>query len=216
MADALPLTRRAASPERADAIRQAVRAVTGLPVVGEGQSRIATLDDAAALAAFLADPAVHAPIYTVPQPINEETMTGFIADHMAQQARGEGLLALSLSPDGALVGYSDIQVWPQWAAGELGGALRADRQSAGQGARGAAASFDWMFETLGLETLCETASLDNVRTARLLDGLGFERMGEIDSVRPDGTIRRSRVWEITRPVWRARHPGPDRSPATAP
>ncbi len=206
MADTLPITRRAVPADRAEAIRQAVRAVTGLPVIGDGTSRVAGPADAEALAAFLRDPAVHAPIYTVPRPINAETMAAFIADHAAQKARGEGFLVLSRSSDGDIVGYSDIQIWPHWAAGELGGAIRADRQGAGQGARGAAASFDWMFETLGLDLICETASLDNPRTARLLDGLGFQRMGEIDSQRPDGTTRRSRVWEISRSAWRARRP----------
>ena len=30
--------------------------------------------------------------------------------------------------------------------------------------------FDWLFDVLGLELICETAALDNIRTARLLDG----------------------------------------------
>jgi len=30
-------------------------------------------------------------------------------------------------------------------------------------------------------------------------------MGEVGSVRPDKTTRRSRVWEVTRDEWMARH-----------
>jgi hypothetical protein len=62
-----------------------------------------------------------------------------------------------------------------------------------------------MFEALGLDLLCETAALDNVPTQRMLDGLGFRRMGETLSTRPDGTTRASLVWEMTRAEWAARH-----------
>ena len=62
-----------------------------------------------------------------------------------------------------------------------------------------------MFGTLGLSLLCETAALDNVATQRLLDGLGFQRMGEVTSTRSDGTTRASLVWEMTRADWEARH-----------
>jgi len=62
-----------------------------------------------------------------------------------------------------------------------------------------------MFEVLDLDLLCETAALTNVATQRLLDGLGFRRMDEVVSLRPDGTARESLVWEITRDEWAARH-----------
>ncbi len=62
-----------------------------------------------------------------------------------------------------------------------------------------------MFETLGLDLICETASLDNHRTAHLLDGLGFQRLGEIESQRADGTTRPSLVWEISRAEWQEKH-----------
>ena len=55
--------------------------------------------------------------------------------------------------------------------------------------------------------LCETASLENVPTQRMLDGMGFARMGEIESVRPDGSRRRSLVWEMTRADWRTGQAG---------
>ena len=63
-----------------------------------------------------------------------------------------------------------------------------------------------MFDVLGLELICSTAALDNVRTARMLDGLGFTRMGEVESTRPDGSVRRSLVWEMSRAEWDAREP----------
>ena len=193
----IPITRRVVPADRAEGIRKRVRGTTGLPT-GDVPSRLAMPEDAAALFAFLSDPAVHAPIYSLPQPLTEDSVARFIADHLAERQRGEGLLFVRPDEAGAFMGYSDIQVWPQWAAGELGGALRADRQSQGAGAAGAKASFQWMFDALDLDLICETAALDNVRTARLLDHLGFTRMGQVESVRPDGTKRASLVWELAR------------------
>jgi RimJ/RimL family protein N-acetyltransferase len=200
MADDLPLTRIAASPGEAEAIRAAVRVQTVM-----GDSRLAELGDAPGLFALLSDPLVHAPIYTLPRPLTEASVKAFIAGHLEERAAGEGLLFVRAGEGGQVMGYSDVQVWPQWRAGELGGALHPSLHGKGAGGRGAAASFAWMFEALGLDLICETAALTNVPTQRMLDGLGFRRMGETLSTRPDGTTRASLVWEVTRAEWAARH-----------
>ena len=62
---------------------------------------------------------------------------------------------------------------------------------------------DWAFEIIGIRLMGLTAALDNVRSQRMIDGAGFKRMGERDSVRPDGSVRRSVYWELTREDWRA-------------
>lgn len=200
MAGELPLTRMPAAPERVQAIRAAVRAATQM-----GESRLARPEDAAGLFALLSDPLVHAPIYSLPRPLTETRVAAFIAAHLAERAAGEGLLFVREGEGGQVMGYSDVQVWPDWGAGELGGALHPSLHGKGAGGRGAAASFAWMFEALGLGLLCETAALGNVPTQRMLDGLGFRRMGETLSTRPDGTTRASLVWEMTRAEWAARH-----------
>ena len=200
MAGELPLTRNAVSPGTAEAIRAAVRAATQM-----GGSRLARLEDALGLFALLSDPLVHAPIYTLPRPLTEASVAAFIAIHLEERAAGEGLLFVREGEDGQVMGYSDVQVWPDWGAGELGGALHPSLHGKGAGGRGAAASFAWMFEALGLDLLCETAALDNVATQRMLDGLGFRRMGQTLSTRPDGTTRASLVWEMTRAEWAAQH-----------
>ncbi len=200
MADHLPLTRIAASPGEAEAIRAAVRVQSVM-----GDSRLAELGDAPGLFALLSDPLVHAPIYTLPRPLTEASVEAFIAGHLEERAAGEGLLFVRAGQGGQVMGYSDVQVWPQWRAGELGGALHPSLHGKGAGGRGAAASFAWMFEALELDLICETAALTNVPTQRMLDGLGFRRMGETLSTRPDGTTRASLVWEVTRAEWAARH-----------
>ena len=196
----IPITRQKVSEACADRIRQNVQQATSLPS-GETPSRLAQLEDAAELCAFLSDPRIHAPIYSLPKPLNEDSVKRFIADHLKQRSRGEGLLFVRPDEAGAIMGYSDIQVWPQWGAGELGGAIRPDRQGQRAGITGAAASFSWMFEALELSLICETAALDNVRTAKLLDHLGFHRMGEVTSHLADGRSRQSLVWEVTRDEW---------------
>mgnify|MGYP003675200472 CR=1 FL=1 len=200
----IPITRTPVPQAKAAAIRAAVAAATSLPTDNDS-SRLATTEDAAIFHEFLSDPQIHAPIYTLPRPLTVESVRAFIAEHQAERQQGSGLLFLNFDDQGRIGGYSDICVWPDWAAGELGGALHPDRQGQRRGVEGARQSFGWMFETLGLDLICETASLDNHRTAHLLDGLGFQRIGEITSKRADGSTRPSLVWEITRAQWQAKH-----------
>ncbi|MGB5483872.1 GNAT family N-acetyltransferase [Parasphingorhabdus sp.] len=196
----IPVTRHRATDQKADSIRKAVSRATSI-TTENALSRLATVDDAGIFHAFLSDPQIHAPIYTLPRPLTVEAVRTFIADHQKQRESGAGLLFLNFDDHGKIGGYTDICVWPEWAAGELGGAVHPDRQGQRRGIRGARLSFDWMFERLGLDLICETASLDNHRTAHLLDGLGFQRMGEILSHRDDGTTRPSLVWEVSRADW---------------
>lgn len=198
----IPVTKNAVDVARVEVIRDRVRKVDTFPSKG----RIAGLDDIEDVLEFFADPTVFAPIYSLPRPLNLETVGKFVRGHMEERERGEGLLVIRHDETGRISGYSDFQIWPQWAAGELGGGMRADRQSRGEGGAGAAESFTWMFEALDLELICETAALDNVRTAKLLDHLGFRRLGEVTSERPDGTTRPSLVWEVTRDEWRVLRP----------
>lgn len=193
----LPITRVAASTEKQNVIRNAVSRVESLA----GIARLAREQDVDALTALLADPHISGRIYTLPGVINHDTIATFIDQHLAERKRGEGLLMVSIDEDGVASGYHDIQFWPQWAACELGGAIRRERQNTGQGGAGAAAVFTWLFEVIGVELICETAALDNVRTARLLGRLGFTDKGEIASTLPDGGTRPSRYWELSKAEW---------------
>lgn len=198
--NSIPVTKIPVTQEKADEVRCAVARATSITTENE-YSRLAVLEDAAVFYDFLSDPQISAPIYTLPRPLTVETVTGFIADHQKQRQNGTGLLFLNFNDQGEIGGYIDICIWPQWAAGELGGAVHPDRQGNRRGIEGARLSFDWMFDSLGLELICETASLDNHRTAHLLDALGFRRKGQILSNRDDGTQRPSLVWEISRLDW---------------
>lgn len=199
-----PKTVLVATPGEAAAIRAAVRR-PDLAALGPGRA-IATPDDAPALARLFQDPAVSDPIYDLPRPFTEENVRAWIEAAVAERERGEGLLLMNLDAAGELAGYSKFTVWPDRSAAELAGAMRANRQNAGDGSAGALRSFGWMFDSLGVRLIGLTAALDNVRSARLIDAAGFTRMGERDSIRPDGAVRRSLYWEMTREAWRARLP----------
>jgi RimJ/RimL family protein N-acetyltransferase len=192
-----------ASPEEAEAIRAAVR---GADPTGLGPGReIAELKHVPGLVALLSDERVSGPIYDLPRPITPDSVTRWVAENQARRLAGEALLMVTLDDQGQVSGYSHIQVWPERSSAELAGAIRADLQSRGQGGRGMAHTFGWIFETLGVRLMCLTAALDNVRSQKGIDAAGFRRMGQRDAVRPDGTLRPSVYWEMTRDEWRQRH-----------
>lgn len=191
------------SDEEAEAIRQAVR-TADVTTLGERRAR-AELKHVPGLVALLADERVSGPIYDLPRPIDADSVTRWVTEAQAQALAGEALLIVTLDQAGEVAGYSRITVWPDRSAAELAGAMRADLQNQGQGGKGMAHSFGWIFETLGVRLMCLTAALDNIRVQKGIDAAGFVRMGERDAVRPDGTIRRSIYWEMTRDAWRMRH-----------
>jgi len=200
----IPITRQRVSPAKVNVIRQAVRSADSMASDNE-LVRLARPDDTEILYNFFNDPSVYAAIYTLPHPLTLDSVRAFIVQHLAEKEQGVGLLFLNFDADGTLGGYTDVCIWPQWAAGELGGAVHPERQGKGAGVEGARRGFDWMFETLKLDLICETASLQNERTAKLLDRLGFCRKGEVTSYRDDGTTRQSLVWETNKKDWRRRH-----------
>lgn len=192
-----PKTVLTATPEEEAAIIAAVRAAQG--------HTVASLEHVDGLVALLADPAVSGPIYDLPRPLNRETVSKWVADSEALRQQGRCILSLSFDAAGAVAGYSQFTVWPERSSAELAGARRADLQNTGSGRQGVARSIAWMFEGLGVRLIGLTAALDNVRSAKAIDGAGFKRMGEVESVRPDGTLRRSLYWELTRDEWVRRH-----------
>ena len=187
----------------AEAIRGAVRHVDTASL-GMGRAR-AELKHVPGLVTLLTDERVSGPIYDLPRPISEDSITRWVAENQAQALAGEALLLVTLDDKGEVAGYSRITVWPDRSAAELAGAVRADLQNRGQGGAGMARTFGWIFETLGVRMMCLTAALDNVRSQKGIDAAGFVRMGEREAVRPDGTSRRSMYWELTRDEWRLRH-----------
>jgi RimJ/RimL family protein N-acetyltransferase len=192
-----------ASEDEAEAIRHAVRTVS-LEGLG-GRRERAELKHVPGLVGLLADERGSGWIYDLPKPITEASVTRWVAENQAQMLAGQALLMVSLDAAGEVSAYNRITVWPEHASAELAGAVRADLQNSGTGGAGMAHTFGWIFETLGVRLMCLTAALDNVRVQKGIDGAGFVRMGERDAVRPDGSVRKSVYWELTRDQWRQRH-----------
>ena len=192
-----PKTVLTATPEEEAAIRAAVRAAEG--------HRVAGPEHVEGLTALLADPAVSDPIYDLPRPITRERVAAWVAENETLRQEGRCLLTVGLDEAGEVASYARYSIWPERASGELAGARRADLQNSGAGRQGVARSVAWMFEGLGLRLIGLTAALDNIRSAKAIDGAGFRRMGEVESVKPDGTTRRSLYWELTRAEWERMH-----------
>lgn len=161
-------------------------------------ARVARPDDATALAGLLAHESIGPRIYTMPNPINTDTMTTFINDHLAQRERGDGILFVSFNDAGEATAYFDVELWPQWSIAKFGGAVKAERQGRGFGGACGLAAVEWCFDQLGVARICETTARDNDRSIRLLSRLGFQQLGEVTSRRPDGTTRPSIYWEMER------------------
>lgn len=195
-----PITSLVVDRQEAEAICAAVRQAD-LSLLGPFH-RLATRDHVAGLVALLSDPAVSDPIYDLPRPFTEQVISDWIAEAQARQARGEAILAVTLDAQGAVSGYSYFTIWPDLSAAELAGAHRGDAQGQGKGKIGAARSFGWMFEHLGVRLIGLTAAKDNIRSARVIEAAGFLPRGERESVRADGSIRVSLYWELTRDQWR--------------
>ncbi|MGA0603442.1 GNAT family N-acetyltransferase [Caulobacter sp. KR2-114] len=198
-----PKTRLEVSAAEAEAIRTAVRCASpDWNGAAAGGRSLATEADIDALTDLLGDPAVSGPVYDLPRPITRETIGAWVRDCLAARERGEALLLVTRDAEGQVSGYSKITIWPDRSAAELAGAIRADRQSVGQGGAGAWRTIDWMFAALGVRLICLTAALDNIRSARLIEAMGFVRQGDRDAVGEDGSVRPSLYWEMTREAWR--------------
>lgn len=191
-----PLTVLAVTPEEDAAIRAAVRAVDDRVLAGP--------QHVDGLLALLSDPRVSDPIYDLPRPFTRESIARWVDESRQAHERGERILSVTVDEAGEVAGYSCISVWPDRSAAEIAGAARFDRQNAGRGRGGVGNATAFMFETLGVRLIGLTAALDNIRSIKAIDGAGFVRKGERGSVRPDGSVRRSLYWELTREEWRAR------------
>lgn len=199
MAD-IPKTRLAVADDEADRLRAFVRQA-GLMNGRITGARVARREDGAALAGLLSHDSIGPRIYTMPTPINAETMTAFIEDHLMQRARGDGILFAAFNAQGEATAYFDVELWPRWSVAKFGGAVKVERQGRGFGGACGLAAVEWCFDQLGVTRICETTARDNDRSIRLLSRLGFVQMGEVISTRPDGTTRPSLYWEMSCDDW---------------
>ena len=196
----IPVTRKKVSLAKEKHIRKCVRETKG-----PSFTRMITGEYATTFFEFIKIPEVNTPIYSIPRPITLEEIQQFITDHTHEHMTGDGLLLGQFNEAGQIQAYFDLQFWPQLGACEIGGGMVPQMQNHGRGTQLAQSIFSWVFESIGVNTICETAALDNERTKNMLGHMGFTFMGEVDCVAPSGRVRRSNCWEITHDQWRAKH-----------
>lgn len=91
----------------------------------------------AALAALLSRESIGTRIYTMPSPINSQTMERFIDAHLEERVRGEDILLASFNAVGEATACFDVQVWLEWSIARFGGAC-------------GPAAVEWCFDQLGV------------------------------------------------------------------
>lgn len=200
MSDEIPKTRPAVAKGEAARLRAFIRRAEFMNGRIAG-ARLAQPGDAVALARLLSHESIGPRIYTMPNP-NAETMGRFIATHLHERERGKGILFASFNAVGEATACFDVQLWPEWSIAKFGGAVEAQRQGRGFGGACGLAAAKWRFEQLGVACICETTARDNDRSIRLLSRLGFIQMGEVISIKPDGSTRPSIYWEMSSEEWR--------------
>ncbi len=184
------------SDEEAARIRTMIRTLDGIEESGH---RVARPEDAPGLLDLLADPKVNEPLYTIPNDVTLDWVESWIDQHLKEREAGEGLLMITRDPEGTVMGFADLQVWPERASAEMGGGMRASMQNNHRGSEGAGGMFMWLFKDMGIQLLAMTCAEDNIRTQKLLTRLGFTQGVPRECTGPDGSKRPSLYWELLRP-----------------
>ena len=194
-----PKTQIPTTPQQAQAIRNAVRAVTHISPP-YGNLDLATTQDTAEILALLMDERVSGDVYTLPRPFSLSSVRAYIKEHQEQARAGDGLLMCSRDGRGQIISLVDFQFWPEYSACEFGGVIAFEHQSKSIGTKGIKQLCAWTHGVIGINLLAMTTSLENIRSQKMLKRLGFTQLGEMESVRPDGGVRRSLYWELVEGV----------------
>ena len=117
-------------------------------------------------------------------------LTGMVANY---ERYGYGFYMVERKPDGAPMGMCGLVKRDFLADVDLGFAFLRAFRSQGYAYESAAAVMDYAQDTLGLKRLLAITSLDNERSGRLLEKLGFRREGTVP-VPPAG--KEARLFEI--------------------
>ncbi|MBL4854745.1 MAG: GNAT family N-acetyltransferase [Robiginitomaculum sp.] len=160
-----PKTKLQTSPEEAGRIRRAVQNVRKIDG-GNGSSRLVEPRHAGEILELLKDERVSGDVYTLPRPFSITSITDWIEDHQAQARAGTGLLLYARHEDGKIMSITDFQFWPKWSACEFGGVIAHTHQNQSLGTVGVKAMCDFAFETIGVQLIALTTSLDNVRSQK--------------------------------------------------
>lgn len=158
-------------------------------------------DDAEALAAVFAEPAVWR--YPVGRGLSRQETDNFLDRQHSHWTRyGFGLWAAEGKADGRLIGFIGLAV-PEWLpevlpAVEVGYRLHPEYWGKGLATEGGRASLEHGFETLGLDRIIGIFMPENVASGRVMDKLGLREWRTTSDPRRGVTLT---VREITRDEW---------------
>lgn len=123
---------------------------------------------------------------------------------------GYGLWAVELAVSGEFIGFIGLAPVPAGVPGhgglEIGWRLAKEHWGRGYATEGARAALDIAFEELAVPEVHSFTAIGNLRSRRVMERLGMERVGEFDhpSVPVGSPLRRHVLYRITAPMWAAR------------
>ncbi|MBW0116808.1 GNAT family N-acetyltransferase [Pseudonocardia abyssalis] len=180
--------------------------------------RALTTADAPAVAAYHGDADV-ARYQDWPLPVDGEAMRRRFADQPPAPEPGRWM-QIGVEHHGELVGDLAVGLDTAGHQAGIGYSLRADRQGLGIGREAVSALVDALLDGLGVHRISATLDPDNVRSAHLLEQLGFRYEGRSPSA---ALVRgawldddRYALLAADREAWRARPTGPPQDVALVP
>jgi RimJ/RimL family protein N-acetyltransferase len=134
---------------------------------------------------------------------------GFLRAQDCQAQNGFCFWIVERLSDDALLGFCGLKianVGPIAGEIEIGWRLRADAWGQGYAQEAAAASLDWAWQNLSCARVVAITTEGNIRSRRLMERLGMQRMPELDfehpDLPPDSPLRPHATYMIMRPVGR--------------
>lgn len=136
-------------------------------------------DDAETLAAYRADPDVaRYQDWDLPYTLGRAQAAIAVDRHIGERLAGGDQWQLAIDRDGALIGDLYLGIDATASVATIGYTLAAEQQGAGYGSEAVGALIDRVFAELpSVHRIRATLDPENVRSIRLLEGLGFRSEG---------------------------------------
>ncbi|MEV7971521.1 GNAT family protein [Sphaerisporangium sp. NPDC088356] len=140
-------------------------------------------DDAAALAAYRSDPGV-ARYQSWDAPVPVAQARALIASSRARDPRAPGWFQYAIEREGVLIGDIGVNLHANLMQAEIGFTLAPGCQGHGYATEAVGRVLEHLFEEEGLHRVSAECDARNLRSARLMERLGFRREG----------LRRAHTW----------------------
>lgn len=133
-------------------------------------------EDTAAFAAYRSDPEV-ARYQSWDTPLSLEAAARTVAGFAADDPEMTGWFQWAVDLDGTLIGDVGVNVHPNRMQADIGFSIAAAHQGRGYGTEAVGRMVEYLFTSRGLHRISAECDARNVRSARLLEKVGFQREG---------------------------------------